>query len=127
MTDAEWIAIVETVADWPDRGASPSDKGMRALAREVVRLRKLADYGRRVLEAHRELNGDLDGGYLQDTAVECGLLAFVEVAEPCGENCNCAEYYDEFPAQCLRETEVAKLPHGDTISQAQAKPDDASL
>lgn len=40
MTDAEWIAIAEDVASWPDRGSSPSDKGMRALAREIVRLRR---------------------------------------------------------------------------------------
>ena len=57
------------------------------------------------LEAHREHGGnDLDGGFLQDAAEECGVLKEVQVSEPCDPNgCYCAEYYgDDFPNTCLR-------------------------
>lgn len=68
---------------------------------------KFAAFGRWILTQHRgNLNdiGDLDGGEIQDAAIRFGLLHEVEVTEPCSEDCcNCAEYYDEFPAKCLRE------------------------
>lgn len=64
-------------------------------------VRDYAEYGRRVLEAHRDEIGDIDGGWLQDVAIECGLLHEVDVSEPCGEVCNCLEY-GEFPGKCLR-------------------------
>ena len=67
----------------------------------------LAEFGRKVMSAHRDELDDLDGATLQDLAIECGLLHFVEVAEPCGESCRCAGYYhrEEWPVQCLREVE----------------------
>jgi len=46
--------------------------------------------------------GELDGGELQDLLLEAGILVPVEVAEPCGENCNCADYDCEFPTTCNR-------------------------
>jgi hypothetical protein len=57
-----------------------------------------------VLEESRDDLGDLDGGWLQDKAEECGLLVRVTATEPCGEVCSCAEY-DDFPQQCLRYSE----------------------
>jgi hypothetical protein len=53
--------------------------------------------------------GDIDGCAGQDKALDLGLLGFVTVTEPCGELCQCAEYYDEFPAECMRATPLAKL------------------
>jgi hypothetical protein len=47
--------------------------------------------------------GDLDGGDRQDLAVKHGLLRSVEMTEPCGESCVCAEYGD-FPMDCFRKT-----------------------
>lgn len=52
--------------------------------------------------------GDKDGGTLEEWAEECGLLERVTIAERCGEDCSCAEYYgyDGFPVQCLRPTKA---------------------
>jgi hypothetical protein len=51
---------------------------------------------------------DLDGGDLQDIAVKHGLLKTLEVTEPCGEHCFCAEYHGDFDAPggvtCYRRT-----------------------
>lgn len=58
-----------------------------------------------------EMSGD--GGHdiaceaAQDKAIELGLIGYVDVAEPCGDECHCAEYHGQFPAECLRETPLA--------------------
>lgn len=44
---------------------------------------------------------DLDGGSVQDKALELGILHKVEATEPCGESCGCAEFV-EFPTDCNR-------------------------
>ena len=62
----------------------------------------LQTFGLAVLKETREGLGDIDGGWLQDKAEECGLLVRVTVTEPCSdEHCRCAEY-DDFPQECLR-------------------------
>jgi hypothetical protein len=61
----------------------------------------LARFGAVILEEARDGLGDLDGGWLQDNAEKLGLLESVEVNEPCGDQCLCAEYAD-FPQLCLR-------------------------
>lgn len=78
----------------------------------VAALWALAELGRWCLTESRDNDcGDVDGGSLQDKAIELGLLAYVTVAEPCGEACACMDYYagDEWPHDCLRETERAAL------------------
>lgn len=60
-------------------------------------------FARAVMEAHRDGFGDVDGGFIQDMGEKFGLLHNVPVTEPCGEECNCAEY-GEFPQNCLRTT-----------------------
>ena len=60
-----------------------------------------------VLEKTGNISDDLDGGWLQDKAEELGLLVRVEVSEPCGENCWCAEY-DDFPQECIRYSEEVR-------------------
>jgi hypothetical protein len=50
-------------------------------------------------------HGDVDGGFLQDAALACGLLTPVTATEPCGENCQCAEF-DDFPQTCYRKTRL---------------------
>ncbi len=62
----------------------------------------LSEFARWVIHAHRSESGDVDGASIQDKLIELGLLREVTVTEPCGENCRCAEYWDEFPNQCLR-------------------------
>lgn len=59
--------------------------------------------GRWCLAYHRDHEcSDIDGGDIQDKATALGLLEVVEVTEPCGESCYCADYFGEFPAPCLR-------------------------
>lgn len=70
-------------------------------------LTPLATFGARVLDEFRDCYADLDGGWIQDTAVECGLLVEVKVTEACGENCRCAESGD-WPMTCFRRTEACK-------------------
>lgn len=65
--------------------------------------KKLITFARWVIAEHRSVVGDLDGGSIQDELEELGLLERIEVQEPCGEGCRCAEYYGgEFPTECLR-------------------------
>ena len=67
-----------------------------------VAAEKLAAFGATILEEHRGNEcSDLDGGYVQDTAINLGLLHYVPVTESCGEGCRCAEW-DDFPQECLR-------------------------
>ena len=65
-----------------------------------------------VLNAHRNEGypGDVDGGYLQRRATECGLLEERTVSAPCGEQCACAEVLSEqeFPTVCHFNTEAGK-------------------
>lgn len=72
------------------------------LATENEQLRSAARFGMHVLRESRDELADLDGGWIQDTAEACGLLTRVTVTESCGEDCRCAEYYGEFPCECLR-------------------------
>lgn len=51
--------------------------------------------------------GDIDGGAAQDKALELGLLQWVTVTEPCGEDCNCM-LYGEFPQECLQPVELVE-------------------
>jgi hypothetical protein len=62
------------------------------------------EFGRWCLtELRGNIGADLDGGDAQDKAIALGILGYVTVTEPCSEEyCHCAEYYDEFPVQCLR-------------------------
>lgn len=73
-------------------GIKTQDNGIAALAK----------FGLAVLLESREEYGDLDGGWLQDIATECGCLEKVTVTEPCNNgNCACAEDND-FPGECYR-------------------------
>lgn len=64
---------------------------------------QLAEFGRWALLHHRDNDcADIDGGTLQDQAIAFGLLEYVTVDSPCGENCVCVDYADSWPTQCLR-------------------------
>lgn len=73
-------------------------------------LRNLAKFGEAVLEEFQEAYTDIDGGWLQDKAVECGVLVEVEATEPCGDNCGCAGVTD-FPTTCYRRAADVGAPH----------------
>jgi hypothetical protein len=72
----------------------------------VTDLEKLRGFANRIMEHWP--NGDVDGGDLQEAAVEFELLVDVTAAEPCGEACMCAEYGADFPTQCYRKTALLK-------------------
>lgn len=74
---------------------------------ENERLSALAAYGLACFDETRSELADLDGSWLQDKAVELGLLHEVHTTEPCGGCCRCSEW-DDFPQDCLRETEAVK-------------------
>lgn len=56
----------------------------------------LARFGAECLREYRECLSDLDGGWLQETAIACGVVEALEVKEPCGEGCECSG----FPTEC---------------------------
>lgn len=83
-----------------------------------------------VLAESREELGDIDGGWLQDKAVELGVLVAVEVDGPCADQCRCEEYGD-WPMNCYRYSpEVAaaitECAAAQMTKQATAGPDDQS-
>ena len=89
--------------------AAASPDVVLALLDEIERLRAelaetapLTRFGAACLIAHREDLADLDAFWLEYSAERAGCLGYVESAEPCGEDCRCAEYGDDFPTQCLR-------------------------
>ena len=68
------------------------------------------EFGRWCLAQLRDdLGCDLDGFEAQEKAKALGLLHEVEVTEPCGDHCRCAEW-DDFPQMCLRETHERSRP-----------------
>ena len=73
------------------------------------RLRQLEAFTAAIMEDWHE--GDLDGGSRQDIAVKHGVLLETVVTEPCGENCNCADY-DDFPQSCYRLTKAMRQEVG---------------
>lgn len=64
-------------------------------------LSKLAAFGAWALREARADLGDLNGGEMQDKAVDLGVLVPIEAQEPCGDGCRCQEY-DDFPQTCYR-------------------------
>jgi hypothetical protein len=108
------FAIVQQVGGAPedvdlDPVAAPEGQWVRR--EDYDALLPLARFGRYCLDEARGELGDIDGGSAQDKARDLGLLAEVTVDKPCSEDdCVCAEYYatDEWPVQCLRETDAAK-------------------
>jgi hypothetical protein len=81
------------------------------LEAELKAANVLARFGLAVLEEARIDLGDVDGGWLQDKALELGALHKVPVTEPCNDPmnelsvCRCAEW-DDFPQDCIRDSPV---------------------
>lgn len=104
----------------PAIGALVAAAKAKGRAEERERLKPLAAFGRWCLSEMREDGGgDIDGGAAQDKAEALGALIRVPVTGPCGKGCACAEYYGEFPADCLRENPA--LTHSpETLAAIQA-------
>lgn len=62
----------------------------------------LQQFGQWVIDEHRCDLGDINGKSIQDKLEELDLLERVVVIGPCGEDCWCSEYMDEWPTRCLR-------------------------
>jgi hypothetical protein len=90
------LKMLARPGDMPDLLAVQA--GMDDLTRQLAEAQ--AELARRTSEV-------IDGGTLQNAAVKHGLLAEHEVAEPCGDGCNCASYGD-FPQTCYRPTDTMK-------------------
>ena len=117
--DAQHQRITELWrAEYP--GAASYLDALEKTRTELAALRAhdgvaLAQLGRWCLTESRGNDcSDIDGGSLQEKAIELGLLAYVTVTEPCGEDCVCTDYYagDEWPHDCLRETSAAMRAEG---------------
>jgi hypothetical protein len=75
---------------------------MADIAALLAEYEKLLGFARKILNGYYDCApGDLDGGDVQDWAVEAGLLVPTEMTKACGENCVCAEM-DDFPQTCYR-------------------------
>lgn len=62
------------------------------------------EFGKWAIQELREhIGDDLHGGEAQDQMKALGILETIDVIEPCGEDCSCAEY-GPFPQQCLMLT-----------------------
>ena len=63
----------------------------------------LVKFAQRMLRDWPEYGLDMDGGELQEIAVECGLLYPVRMDAPCSDDvCNCADCGATFPTTCYR-------------------------
>ena len=65
---------------------------------------KLAELGRWVILQQQQWEMSVDGGDIQDKAVELGILIPTVVTASCGEECQCASYGD-FPQTCMKLAE----------------------
>lgn len=64
-------------------------------------------FAKAVLDEYYEWDlGDIDGGWLQETAVKFGVVEMIQVAEPCGVDgtCRCEDCGD-FPTTCYRRVD----------------------
>ena len=110
------LLIIDSVWEW--LLSHIKMRGTMSARDEIARAHDgaaLAQLGRWCLaESRHPVPGDIDGGSLQEKAIELGLLAYVTVTEPCGEDCACMDYYasDEWPHECLRETSAAMRAEG---------------
>ena len=80
---------------------STSNETIATLKAECEKLRAFAN---EIMDCWPD--GDVDGGFLQEVAIEHGMIAPHEVTEPCNpDGCQCAEFSD-FPLICYRRTSM---------------------
>ena len=116
-------AITEFACTWSSVGGPFDDGGtldrakqskieLRALVESLAVDASILKFAGLVLQAHQNdgYPGDVDGDFLQQTAVECGLLQVVQTAKRCGEHCTCAEMVaaDEWPVECYCRTALGQ-------------------
>ncbi|MGE5650914.1 MAG: hypothetical protein ACM34A_12025 [Bacillota bacterium] len=114
LTDAEIKHIWDCHVGQPNEKYPLTDADIFHFARALLSSAQVEAkegwklFGAKVLECAREGMGEVDGGCIQDWAVEAGLLVAHQETEPCGEGCRCAEYGIDFPWECFRYSDEAK-------------------
>lgn len=87
-------------------------KQIAELEAKVAAADKATRFAGLVLAEHRNYGhpSDVDGFFLQEAAINCGLLEGRVMEKPCGENCSCAEASlpEDWPLECLFTTEAGK-------------------
>jgi hypothetical protein len=75
--------------------ANAAQQASRLMEDRLALAERLANFGACVsLQYHGGgERGDVDGGWLQEAALTCGVLERQERTTPCGERCACAEYH----------------------------------
>lgn len=71
------------------------------VAQQQARIDALIMFADTIIAASFDGCG-MDGGDIQDAALNSGLLRRVTATQPCGDHCACAEY--SFPSVCCRKT-----------------------
>lgn len=114
-----FAAARDTAHDFEDR-LTTADNKLHAAEAIASAARALATFGLACLDEARKELGDLDGGWVQDTAEKLGVLTPHEVTEPCDpEHCVCAEY--GFPTTCYRDSEATKACRA-ALAAVESKP-----
>lgn len=86
--------------------ANDRAKRISGLLNQLDGMDSLRAFANAMVEAAFE-GGSLDGGDIQDIAVNHGVLRIEVRAESCGEACNCHDF--GFPVECYRKTELLKV------------------
>jgi hypothetical protein len=93
-----------------------------ALVAHVEGVEQLATFGARVLMQHHGdgERGDVDGGWLQETAVELGVMTTETKTVPCGERCPCGDFVDHGET-----TECVPISNFALVRQLATRPTEA--
>lgn len=93
-----------------------------ALLAHVAGVEQLATFGARVLMQHHGdgERGDVDGGWLQETAVELGVMTTETKTVPCGERCPCGDFVDHGET-----TECVPISNFALVRQLATRPTEA--
>jgi hypothetical protein len=110
---------VERLARARDRYGHITPEVVLSLAAELRALRRFAGF---VFSAHRNdgYPGDVDGGEIQQWALECGLIEERQMFEPCSGHCTCAEICD-WPTTCYFDTALGKAVRKAALERQQEK------
>ena len=100
LTFAEWAQSHFPIL----RAMILRDEARTALLAYVAGVEQLATFGARVLMQHHGdgERGDVDGGWLQEAAVESGVMTTETRTVPWGERCACGDFvYHGETTECV--------------------------
>ena len=95
-TEEVMSAVDEVLEAYRDMFGTKSDRANETHKAACAEIASLRGFVKELFElADWPDGGDIDGFDFQDTAVKFGVLETEQRTEPCGESCNCAEYYSD--------------------------------